>query len=233
MNEFLSSEGCLVGFTFFVYILAQKAYQRLDVVYLNPVLLAIISVIAFLMVTDISYDEYATKTKVISFWLNPSVVALAIPLYLQMDKIKKDAWRIFLATLSGGFIGIVSVVIVARLLGASEEIFLSLAPKSVSTPIALSISETIGGLPPLTTAVVVVVGILGAVMGEQILRLFGIIDPHAVGLAIGTSSHALGTAKIAVKGDAYGSYSAIGLALNGIITSLLTPKLLPFIDKLF
>lgn len=227
----MHSEVFLVSYTFVAYILAQKLYQKLNIIVLNPVLIAITAVILYLYLMGIEYVHYADKSKVISFWLNPSVVALAIPLHLQMKRIKKDWVRILLATLSGSVVGIVSVVILAKLLGASQEIIYSLAPKSVSTPIALNISETIGGLPPLTTAIVVVVGVFGAVLGESILKLSRIKDPHAVGLAIGTASHALGTAKIATKGDEYGSYSAMGLAINGILTSLLIPELLPLLEK--
>lgn len=229
----MQSEVFLVSLTFVAYILAQKIYQKLNIIFLNPVLIAILVVILYLHFMGITYHHYADQTKVISFWLNPSVVALAIPLYLQMKRIKKDMIRIILATLSGSLVGIVSVIVIAKLLGASQEIIYSLAPKSVSTPIALSISEAIGGLPPLTTAIVVVVGVFGAVLGENILKLFHIKHPNAVGLAMGTASHALGTAKIATRGYEYGSYSAIGLALNGILTSLLIPQLLPLLDRWF
>ena len=231
MTDFLVSDVFLVAFTFIAYILAQKLFQRFNVIYLNPVLLAIIAIICFLMLVDIDYAIYEQKTRVISFWLNPSVVALGVPLYLQMKKIKKDWFNILLSTLSGSVIGIVSVVLLAQWFGASKEVILSMAPKSVSTPIALNISEAIGGLPPLTAAIVVVVGIFGAVLGESILKLMRIKHPHAVGLSIGTASHALGTAKIAVRGDEYGSYSAMGLALNGILTSLLMPHLLPILGQ--
>lgn len=233
MTELLQSEVFLVSLTFAAYIIAQKIYQKLNIIFLNPVLIGIVAVILYLHFMGIEYSHYADKTKVISFWLNPSVVALAIPLYLQMKRIKKDAARILLSTLSGSIVGIVSVVVIAKLLGASQEIIYSLAPKSVSTPIALNISEAIGGLPPLTTAIVVVVGVFGAVLGESILKLARIKHPNAVGIAMGTASHALGTAKIATKGDEYGSYSAMGLAINGILTSLLIPKLLPLLEKLF
>lgn len=233
MNELLGSQVFLITLTFIAYICAQKIYQKLNIIFLNPVLVAIIAVIICLRVMGIEYGHYANSTKVISFWLNPSVVALAIPLYLQMKRIKKDWVRILLSTLSGSVIGITSVVIIAKLLGAAPEIIYSLAPKSVSTPIALNISESIGGIPPLTTAVVVVVGVFGAVLGESILKLFKIKHPNAVGIAIGTASHALGTARIASKGDEYGSYSAMGLAINGILTSILVPKLLPLLESWF
>lgn len=233
MKEFLSTDLVLVSLTFMAYIIAQKVYQKFNVIYLNPVLLAIVSIIFFLLWTDIDYALYAHKTRVISFWLSPSVVALGVPLYLQMDKIKSDWVNILLSTLSGSVVGIVSVVLIAKGFGATQEVIYSLAPKSVSTPIALNICESIGGVQPLTAAVVVVVGIMGAVLGESVLTLMRIKHPHSVGLAIGTASHALGTAKIAAKGEAYGSYSAMGLALNGILTSLLIPRLLPFIDRFF
>lgn len=226
----MQSEVFLVSLTFVAYIIAQKIYQKLNIIVFNPVLIAIVVVIFYLRFMGIEYHHYEENTKIISFWLNPSVVALAVPLYLQMKRIKKDWVRIMLATLSGSVVGIVSVVIIAHFLGASQEIIYSLAPKSVSTPIALNISETIGGLPPLTTAIVVVVGVFGAVLGESILKLSRIKHPNAIGLAIGTASHALGTAKIATKGDEYGSYSAMGLAINGILTSLLVPKLLPLLE---
>ncbi|MDA3853420.1 MAG: LrgB family protein [Bacteroidales bacterium] len=231
MNDLMHSEVFLVSLTFVAYIVAQRIYQKLNIIFLNPVLIAIVVVILYLHFMGIEYQDYADNTKVISFWLNPSVVALAIPLYLQMKRIKKDGVRILLATLSGSVVGIVSVVVIAKLLGASQEIIFSLAPKSVSTPIALNISEAIGGLPPLTTAIVVVVGVFGAVLGESILKLSRITDPNAVGLAMGTASHALGTAKIATKGDEYGSYSAMGLAINGILTSLLIPEILPLLER--
>ncbi len=227
--DFLNNELFLVTLTTVIYILSQKLYQKINSFLLNPVLISIIIIILILSFLDIKYPDYKQKTQIISFWLNPSVVALAIPLYLQMKRIKKDWMRILLATLSGAIIGIVSVVLIAKLLGASKEIILALAPKSVSTPIAINISETIGGIPSLTVAVVVVTGILGAVLGEQIIRLVRIQHPNAIGLGIGTASHALGTAKIATKGEEYSSYSAMGLAINGILTSILSPLILDWL----
>ncbi len=227
---FFNSDLFFVALTTIVYIISQKIYQRLNILFFNPVLLAIVVIILFLMGNNINYTDYAEKTTIISFWLNPSVVALAIPLYLQLKRIKKDWKRILLATLSGSVIGIVSVVFVAKFFGASKEIILALTPKSVSTPIAINISETIGGIPSLTAAVVVVTGIFGAILGENIIKLIRIKHPNAIGLSMGTASHALGTAKIASKGDEYGSYSAMGLAINGIFTSILSPYILIFID---
>ncbi len=224
--EFFKSELFFAAFTTIVYIISQKIYQRFDILFLNPVLLAIVVIILFLMGTGINYADYAEKTKMISFWLNPSVVALAVPLYLQLKRIKKDWKIILLATFSGSVIGIVSVVLTAEFFGAGKEIILALVPKSVSTPIAINISETIGGIPSLTAAVVVVTGIFGAVLGESIIRLIKIKNPNAIGLSMGTASHALGTAKIASKGEEYGSYSAMGLAIIGIFTSILSPWIL-------
>ncbi len=221
--ELIHSELFLIALTSIVYIGCQKIYQKVNSILLNPVLVSITIIILFLIFFDVDYADYQQNTKIISFWLNPSVVALSIPLYLQMKRIKEDWRRILLATLSGAFIGIVSVVFIAKFFGASKEILLALTPKSVSTPIAINISETIGGIPSLTAAIVVVTGIFGAVLGESVIRLFKVKNANAIGLAMGTASHALGTAKIATKGEEYSSYSAMGLAINGIFTSILAP----------
>ncbi len=142
----LDAEIFLVALTTLVYMGSQELYKRTNSILLNPVLISIAVLVFFLLFFDIEYTHYQKNTQVISFWLNPSVVALAIPLYLQMKRIKKDWKRIILATLSGAVIGIVSVVLIAKFLGASKEIILAIAPKSVSTPIAIRISETVGGI---------------------------------------------------------------------------------------
>ncbi len=230
--DIIQGEIFLVTFTIIIYIATQKLHQKLKLIILNPVLLSIIAIIAVLKFLNINYNQYQANTQIISFWLNPSIVALAIPLYIQSKRIKQNWKQILLATLSGAVIGILSVVVIAKLLGASKELIYTLSPKSVSTPIAISISESIGGIPSLTAAIVVVTGIFGAVLGEHIIKLIKIKHPNAIGLAMGTASHALGTAKIASKGEEYGSYSAIGLAINGILTSILTPQILSLTDQL-
>ena len=126
---------------------------------------------------------------------------------------------IFLSQLVGCVVGIVSVVAIAQLMGASREVVISLAPKSVTTPIAMEVSSTLGGIPSLTTAFVVTVGLFGAVFGFKVLEIWQ-------GLSMGTASHAVGTSRAMEKGETYGAYASLGLILNGVLTALLTPFIL-------
>ena len=129
----------------------------------------------------------------IEFWLKPAVVALGVPLYLQLEAIKKQLVPILLSQLAGCIIGVVSVVVIAKLMGAPQEIIYSLAPKSVTTPIAMEVADTLGGIPALTAAVVVCVGLLGSIVGIKTLKLTHIKSPIAQGLSLGAAAHAVGT----------------------------------------
>lgn len=225
MNEIIHSPLFHLAITLLFYLLMKKIYQRFTYSFLNPVLLTIGVLILFLYVTDTSYDSYDKDTKMISFWLGPSVVALALPLYLNLKKVKKDIYRILFSMAMGSIAGIVSVVLIAWTLGGSRAILLSLAPKSVTTPIAMEISHGIGGIPPLTAAIVIVVGIFGAMFGLSFMKLLRIKDPKAVGLGIGAASHGVGTAWISVKGKEYSAFGGLGMALNGILTAMFTPTI--------
>jgi predicted murein hydrolase (TIGR00659 family) len=195
-------------------------------VLLNPILLTIASLILFLKLTGISYEAYQEGGQLIEFWLKPAVVALGVPLYLQLEMIKKQLLPILLSQLVGCLVGIVSVVLVAKLLGATPDVICSLAPKSVTTPIAMEVSNTTGGIPSLTAAVVVLVGLFGAVFGFKILTLGRVKSPIAQGLSMGTASHAIGTSAAMEVSRKYGAYASLGLTLNGILTALLTPAIL-------
>ena len=194
---------------------------------MNPILVAIATVIIFLNVTDISYDTYNEGGRMIEFWLRPAVVALGVPLYQQLETIKKQFMPILVSELAGCIVGIVSVVLIARLLGASREVVLSLAPKSVTTPIAMEITKAIGGIPSLTAAVVVCVGLMCAVAGYRTMGFAHVRTPMAQGLSMGTAAHALGTATSMDVSKLHGAYASLGLTLNGIFTALITPSIIP------
>ena len=179
-----------------------------------------------LKATNISYETYNQGGHLIEFWLKPAVVALGVPLYLQLETIKKQLLPILLSQLIGCIVGIVSVVLIAKLMGASQEVILSLAPKSVTTPIAMEVTKAIGGIPSLTAAVVVCVGLLGAVLGFKTLKIMKVNSPIAQGLSLGTASHAVGTSAAMDISSKYGAYASLGLTLNGILTALLTPTIL-------
>ncbi|MGL5272919.1 MAG: LrgB family protein, partial [Phocaeicola sp.] len=156
----------------------------------------------------------------------PAVVALGVPLYLQLEMIKKQLLPILLSQLAGCIIGIVSVVLIAKILGATPEVVISLASKSVTTPIAMEVTKTVGGIPSLTAAVVVVVGLFGGIFGFKLLQLGKVGSPIAQGLSIGTASHAVGASAAMDVSKKYGAYASLGLTLNGILTAFLAPTIL-------
>ena len=224
--EFLENKYLLLALTFGAFALFKELQRRTGWVLLNPILLTIASLILFLKLTGISYEAYQEGGQLIEFWLKPAVVALGVPLYLQLEMIKKQLLPILLSQLVGCLVGIVSVVLVAKLLGATPDVICSLAPKSVTTPIAMEVSNTTGGIPSLTAAVVVMVGLFGAVFGFKILTLGRVKSPIAQGLSMGTASHAIGTSAAMEVSRKYGAYASLGLTLNGILTALLTPAIL-------
>ena len=224
--EFLENKYLLLALTFGAFALFKELQRRTGWVLLNPILLTIALLILFLKLTGISYETYQEGGQLIEFWLKPAVVALGVPLYLQLEMIKKPLLPILLSQLVGCLVGIVSVVLVAKLLGATPDVICSLAPKSVTTPIAMEVSNTTGGIPSLTAAVVVLVGLFGAVFGFKILTLGRVKSPIAQGLSMGTASHAIGTSASMEISRKYGAYASLGLTLNGILTALLTPTIL-------
>lgn len=226
MNGIFQNELVIVTFTIIIYWLAQKLQVKTGILLLNPILITIIIIISFLMVFNIDYEVYHKGSKYIDFFLKPAVVALGVPLYKQLEVIKKQALSIVISQLIGCVTGIVSVVLIAKLMGASKEVIYSLAPKSVTTPIAIEISRSIGGIAPLTASVVIVVGVFGAVFGYSILKLTGVKNPLSQSLSMGNAAHAIGTSKSMEISPAYGAMSSIGLIVNGIFTAILAPYVL-------
>lgn len=230
--SFLENKFFLLAITFAIFYLAKFLQKKTGQVLLNPILLTVAILIAFLKLTDISYETYNEGGHLIEFWLRPAVVALGVPLYLQLETIKKQLLPILLSQFAGCVVGVISVVLIAKLMGASQEVILSLAPKSVTTPIAMEVSQSIGGIPSLTAAVVVVVGLLGAVFGFKTMQIMRVGSPIAQGLSMGTAAHAVGTSTAMDVSSKYGAYASLGLTLNGILTALLTPTILRLIGIL-
>ena len=229
LMDFLSNEIFLIALTFIAFLGAQLLQRRFGVKLLNPILVSIIVLMVILSSAGIDYDTYRAGGKYIEFWLKPAVVALGLPLYKQLSTIKKQLLPLLLSELAGCVAGIVSVVALAELLGASREIIMSLAPKAVTTPIAMEISAAVGGIPALTAAVVVCTGIFGGMAGFKIVKLSHVKSPIAQGLSIGTAAHAIGTSAAMERGERYGAFSSLGLTLNGLLTALLAPFILPLI----
>ena len=226
--NFLENEFFLLAVTFGIFFLAKLLQKKTGIMLLNPILLTIAILIVFLKMTHISYETYNEGGHLIEFWLKPAVVALGVPLYLQLETIKKQLLPIMLSQLAGCIVGVISVVLIAKLMGASDEIIYSLAPKSVTTPIAMEVTKSLGGIPSLTAAVVVCVGLLGF----KTVKLTHIGSPMAQGLSLGAAAHAVGTSTAMDISRKYGAFASLGLTLNGIFTALLTPTILRLLGLL-
>lgn len=225
--NFLENQYFLLALTFLIYFLAKSLQQKFsNKALLNPILISIIALISILSLCKIPYTSYEEASKMLMFWLKPAVVALGVPLYLQLARIRKDFLAILMSQIVACAVGIISVCLIAKGLGASNSVIISLAPKSVTTPIAMEISETLHGIPSLTSVIVISVGILGSVLGFKTLSLVKIKNPYSQGLSMGTASHAVGTARAMEEGELYGAYASLGLVLNGVLTAMLTPYLL-------
>ncbi|WP_316861386.1 LrgB family protein [uncultured Cohaesibacter sp.] len=189
----------------------------------NPLPIAVVLIITVLLLTGTSYERYFEGAYFLHFLLGPATVALAIPLYRQFDKVRRSAFAILVSLLIGSITSVVSSVLIAWVLGGSEMSFLSLAPKSVTTPVAMGITEVLGGIPSLTAVLVVITGILGATLGPLVLNLVGVKGWAARGLAIGTAAHGLGTARKLQVNEEAGAFSGLAMGLNALATAILLP----------
>ena len=190
---------------------------------LNPVLFSVVVIVAVLVATGTEYDAYFEGAQFVHFLLGPATVALAIPLYRQFDKVKRSAAALLVSIISGSLTSSASSVGFGWLLGGSKEALISLAPKSVTTPVAMGITEMLGGLPSLTAVLVITTGILGAMIGPPILNLLGITDWPARGVAIGTAGHGIGTARAMQVNEVAGAFSGLAMGLNALATAILLP----------
>jgi predicted murein hydrolase (TIGR00659 family) len=224
-NAFSETPLLWLAITLVVYQLARWLYQSTRIAWLNPVLTSIVMIVALLLLTQTSYDDYFASVRFIHFLLGPATVALAVPLYARLAKLKRLLVPVLSALCVGSITAAATAVGLARLLGASTPTLLSLAPKSVTTAIAMGVSEKIGGLPPLTAVLVILTGIIGAVSGQAILDVLRIRDDSVRGFAIGLASHGIGTARAFQMSEEAGAFSGLGMGLNGILTALLIPIL--------
>lgn len=193
--------------------------------FLNPVMTAVILLVAILTLTQTPYPIYFEGAQFVHFLLGPATVALAIPLYRQFDRVRRSALALITSLLCGSLTAIGTAVGLGWLLGASRETLLSLAPKSVTAPVAMGITEQLGGLPSLTAVLVILTGILGAVIGPMVLSLLRIRDWRARGLALGTASHGIGTARALQVNELAGAFSGLAMGLNALATAILLPLL--------
>lgn len=205
------------------YIASTLLYRKTHLSLLHPLLTSIFVIITFLELFDIPYESFQRGSHLIHFLLGPSVVALGYVLYNQMQYLKGNVGSIVTSVFVGSIVGIISVIAIGQLMGADQTLIASLQPKSVTTPIAMGIAEKNGGNPSLTAVIVVAVGIFGSIIGPAVMRVLGIESRIAKGLALGASSHGIGTAAAIQLGAVEGALSGLAIGLMGVMTAVLVP----------
>ena len=219
MSEFMQNSAyagvtiSLVSYSFGAYLKKKFGFG-----FLNPLLISIIATILFLFACGVDYDTYNEGAKYLSWLLTPATVCLAIPLYEEWELLKKNAKAVMLGILSGVLTSLVTVFVLAKLMGLSHEHYVTLLPKSITTAIGMGVSEELGGYVTITVAVIVITGVLGNIFGEFICKIFRIHEPISKGLALGTAAHAIGTAKAMEIGEIEGAMSSLSIAVAGILT---------------
>lgn len=223
--SYLSSEPLLwLTATLLAYLIGDGLARRLNrSPLINPVLVAMLLLGGVLSLSQTPYQTYFEGAQFVHFMLGPATVALAVPLYENRAHIRKSLIPMAGALLTGSLTAIISALLIAKHLGVSGEELLSLAPKSVTAPVAIGISESIGGLPTLTAALVILTGIIGAITVTPLMNAMGITDWRARGLAVGVAAHGIGTARAFQINKTAGAFSGIGMGLNAMLTALITP----------
>ena len=219
MSEFVSSS------LFFGAALSLAAFEagtllkkKLKLSLFNPLLVSIILVIVVLLVFHIDYQSYNTSAKYLSYLLTPATVCLAIPLYEQLEKLKEN-WKAILAGILSGIVScILCVYAFSLLFGLTHEQYVTLLPKSITTAIGMDVSTELGGITTITVAVIIITGVFGNIVGEPLCRLFHITEPVAKGVGMGSSAHAIGTAKAMEMGEVEGAISSLSIAVTGLLT---------------
>lgn len=224
MNEMLSESlffGMIVSLL--AYKIGFEIQKKWKKVYLNPLLIAIVLVIVFLLLTGISYETYQYGAKYLSYLLTPVTVCLAVPLYKQMETLKKNLAAILISIGIGCVVHAGILIAVTVLCKMDQQLLLSVMSKSVTTAIALGVTGEIGGIQGITVIGVMIAGISGAVVGPSILKMFHITEPVAQGLALGSASHAVGTSKAIELGDIQAAMSSLAIVVTGILTVIIVP----------
>lgn len=217
----------LIDSVFFGAVISLAAYEagllikrKFRLAILNPLLIATVCVMAALTLLKIEYKHYNEGAKYISYLLTPATVCLAVPLYQQLELLRRNLKAVAVGITSGVLASLASVFLLAKLFSLTHEQYVTLLPKSITTAIGMGISEELGGIQTITVAVIIITGIFGNVTAEFICKIFRICDPVAKGLAIGTASHAIGTAKAMEMGEIEGAMSSLAIAVAGLMTVL-------------
>ncbi len=228
-DELLTSPFLLLMLLIGVFELSVWLRQRTGQPLINPTLVTTVVVIAVLMVLDIEWSSFEKASNYITFWLQPVVVCLAVPLYIQWQKIRAQWLPIIISQIIGSVVGIVTGVGLVRLLGGSTDSMVATAAKSVTMPIAIEVTTVLGGVIGIAAATVLIAGVVGQIIGVWVLHRCGLRLPMGMGLSLGSASHALGTVRSMQLGARYVAYATLGLILNGVLTAFLAPVLVPWL----
>ncbi len=219
MNELVLSSATIgVVLSIAAYEIGVFLKKKTNSAIFNPLLVSIILVMVFLVIFRIDYESYNDSAKYLSYLLTPATVSLAIPLYQQLELLKKNFTAIILGILSGVLTSAGVILAMSILFGLSHEEYVTLLPKSITTAIGMGVSEELGGYVTITVAVIIVTGILGNIIGEVVCKVFRIKNPISRGLALGTSAHAIGTAKAMEMGEVEGAMSSLAIVVAGLCT---------------
>ena len=214
------SEAVFLGvfITLGAYFLGIYIKQKWKLAIFNPLLMAIIFTMIFLLVSRMPYDIYYEGAKYISYLLTPATVSLAIPLYEQFEPLKKNVRAILVGIVTGVLTSMVSVLLLAVIFHFDHQEYVTFLPKSITTAIGMGVSEELGGYVAITVAVIIITGIVGNMIAESVCRMFHITEPVAKGIAIGSASHAVGTTKAMEMGEVEGAMSSLSIVLSGLLT---------------
>lgn len=228
-NPILTVLAC-IG-TLAAYLLAMLLYRATGQSPLaNPVLVGIILVIGGLLAVGVDYETYFVGARPLHFLLSTATVALAIPLHRQLHRLKRALSPILIAILAGSLVASTSAMLIAKWMGASVDTVISMSAKSVTTPVAIGITEGLNGSPALSAVIVILTGILGAVFGAQLLVRAQVTDPRSMGLAIGTAAHGIGTARALLINEQTGAFAGLALGINALMTAVTAPLLVALIN---
>ena len=219
MSEFMQDSAFAgVTISLLTYLLGMNLKKRFKSGLLNPLLISIAVTIVVLLAANVDYETYNMGAKYLSWLLTPATVCLAIPLYEQFERLKKNWMAVMAGIVSGVITNMVTVLALAVLLGLNHQEYVTLLPKSITTAIGMGVSEELGGYVTITVAVIVITGVLGNMIGEFVCRIFRIKEPIAKGLALGTAAHAMGTTKAMEMGEVEGAMSSLSIAVAGVLT---------------
>lgn len=211
------------GITLGAYQIAMAAYEKTRWMFLQPVLVSMAMVIGVLLACGLSFAEYRVSAEALTLFLGPATVALAVPLFLNLRRIRQLFWPTVLTLLVAGVLATVLGVALAWSFGAERIMLMSMAPKSVTSPIAMLVASQIGGIAALAAVFVMITGVIGAMLGPSLLRLCGVRHHAALGMALGMTAHAVGTARAMQESEECGAFAALAMSLMGVATAVLLP----------